>query len=265
MSLKMSSPYRFDHGFFAPFRGARFLLRHPRLWPFILIPGLINTLIFAMTVHYGLRFFNEVVLTQIPHGEAWYWLFLSYLLWFVAVLLTAVLVFFSFTLIGNLIAAPFNDLLSEKTEQIIGQGEGARAFHLAAFTRESLRTLRDEGIKMSLFCLGMLLLLSLNMIPVIGTIIYGVTSTLFTLFFLVVEYTGFVFSRRNIPFAIQRRFIFGRPLASGGFGCGVLLLLAIPLLQLICIPIAVVGATLFCHEQGGEFLTTSVKEKSNAA
>jgi uncharacterized protein involved in cysteine biosynthesis len=36
-----------------------------------------------------------------------------------------------------------------------------------------------------------------------------------------------------------------------GFSCGVMALLAIPFLQLFCIPLAVIGATrLWCEEEG---------------
>jgi CysZ protein len=100
----------------------------------------------------------------------------------------------------------------------------------------------------------MLFLLLLNLIPALGTVLYAVLSVAFTLFFLAVEYTGFVFGRHRRSFRQQRRYLFSRKGLLLGFSTGVLVMLAVPFLQFICIPLAVVGATRLCHDfpEGGE-------------
>ena len=96
----------------------------------------------------------------------------------------------------------------------------------------------------------MLDLLRLNLLPVAGSALYAVLSLLWTLFFLAVEYLGYAMTRRRFSFGAQRRFVMARPAVMAGFGCGVLTVLAIPFLQLFCIPVAVSGATLlWCEEQ----------------
>lgn len=235
----------FSRGFLYPFRGGRFLLKTPRLWQFVLIPFAVNLVVFTLAVWLGLDFFNGQVEALIPTGDAWYWAVLYYFLWVVAVLVTAILVFFSFTVIGNLIASPFNEILSEKTEMVIrGGGEGV-PFSLAAM----VRTLLDESKKMLVFIIGMVLLLLLNFIPGFGTLVYSVLSILFTIFFMVVEYTGYIFGRKGLRFSDQRQFIRGRRFMALGFGTGVICLLAIPFLQFFCIPLGVVGATLLWCDQ----------------
>jgi len=243
--LKNNPLSHFSRGFFYPFAGGRFLARTPRLWKYVLVPFLINTLVFSLAVWLGLDFFNNQVEAMIPGGDAWYWAVLYYFLWVVAVLLTAVLVFFSFTVVGNLIASPFNDLLSEKTELVLrGSAEGV-SFSL----KEIGRILIDESKKLVVFVLGMILLLLLNFIPGIGTLIYSVLSFLFTVYFLAIQYTSYVFGRKGQGFREQRRFIAGRNFMAFGFGTGVLCLLAIPFLQFFCIPLAVVGATrMWCDQ-----------------
>lgn len=238
---------QFPRGFFYPFRALRFLLRQPRLLRFVAIPFLINLVVFVGTVYWGLDFFGETVVTYLPQGEAWYWSLLYYLAWVLAVLVTAVLVFFSFTVIGNLIASPFNDLLSERTEALLTGVKEQGRFSLGAFGRDALRTVATEGKKLSLFVVLMLLLLPLNLLPGAGSLAYSVLALLVTVFFLVVEYLGFVFSRKGMGFAAQRRYIMARKPLMFGFGLGVLALLAIPFLQFFCIPVAVVAATqLWC-------------------
>lgn len=240
---------RFSRGFLSPFRAGRFLLQHPGLLRFVAIPFVINTVVFVAAVWLGLHFFDATVVHYIPRGEAWYWALLYYFLWLLAVLLTMVLVFFSFTVVGNLIASPFNDLLSERTETVLTGKSGANGFSLAVFFREAGRTLLEESKKILVFLLGMGLLLLLNLLPGPGTLLYGGLSVLWTIFFLVIEYTGYAAARHQLRFREQRRYVLGRKFLMLGFGSGLLCLLAVPFLQFFCIPLGVVGATrLWCEE-----------------
>ena len=236
----------FSRGFFSPFHAVRFILDHRRLLKYILIPFAINLVIFCLAIYLGLDFFNNFISHHVPQGEAWYWFLLNYLLWIIAVLLTAVLVFFTFAVIGSLIASPFNDVLSEKTEAILTGRSGGESFSLKVFLRDARRTLFDETRKILLFVLVMILLLLLNLIPVVGSLLYPLLSAGLTIFFLVVEYTGYAFTRKHLSFKDQRGYIFRNKSLLFGFGTGLLLVLAIPLFQFLCIPLGVVSGTRIC-------------------
>lgn len=245
----MLPPAKFMTGFRYPWLGARFILKHPGLYKYIFVPLLINLLVFSMAAYWGLNFYGGLIGKYVPQSDAWYWLLLYYILWIFAILLAAVLVFFTFTVIGNLIASPFNDILSEKTEDLLkGATENATPFSIKLFLKESAQILLDEIRKMSLFVGCMVLLFFLNAIPVIGVLLYSVLSFLLTTYFLVVEYTGFVFSRKNLGFKNQRKFISQRKMVCAGFGCSAFLLLAIPFVQFFSIPMGVVGATILYHD-----------------
>lgn len=249
--IKQSPVGHFSRGFFSPFRSVKLLRQHPRLILYILIPFLINIAVFTGAVYLGLDFFGSTVVEYIPQGEAWYWSILYWFLWVVAVLLTCVLVFFSFTVVGNLVASPFNDLLSERTEQILSGHGNDEKFSLRRFLSDAWKTLLLEARKMWVFVVVMLLILPLNLLPGIGSAIYTVLAVSLTLFFLCVEYLGFTMVRKHLFFSEQRRFIFARKFLMLGFGCGVMAMLAIPFFQFFCIPLAVIGATrLWCDEQG---------------
>jgi len=235
-----------QRGFAYPFRARRVLYAHPRLLRYIAIPFSINLVLFSAAVFLGLNLFNDVVSRRIPQGEAWYWLLFYYLFWVLAVVFTAILVFFFFTALGNLIASPFNDVLSERTEELITGKKQEIPFSLRMLTRDAWRTVREEARKIGIFVLGMAALLFLNLLPGLGTLLYSLFSFFFILFFLVVEYTGYVFSRKRLSFADQRRFILAHKLLTLGFGAGVLTMLAIPFLQFLSIPLAVIGATELC-------------------
>ncbi len=242
----------FTRGFGYPAKAARLFLRKPGLIRFLVIPFFINLLVFSSAVYYGLDLFQQVLQTYAPTTEVWYGMMLYYLAWVVALLLTTVIVFFSFTVVGNLIASPFNELLSERTENLVLGETPQEGFSVRRFLVESGTAFIAELKKMALFLGCMMLLLLLNFIPGIGSLIYAVLAPLLTLFFLAVEYMAFVLMRKQISFADQRRYVFRHPMLMGGFACSVFCLLAIPFLQFFCIPLAVVGATLLWCDFPGE-------------
>lgn len=241
----------FSRGFFAPFRSFRLVRNNPRLILYILVPFLINTLVFSGAVYLGLDFFGSTVVEYIPQGESWYWSVLYWFLWVVAVLLTAVLVFFSFTVVGNLLASPFNDLLSERTEEVLIGAINDEPFSLRRFWADAFQTILLEAKKMWVFVMIMVLILPLNLLPGIGNGLYTVLAVSLTLFFLCFEYLSFVMVRKRQFFREQKSFIFARKFLMIGFSCGVMAILAIPFFQLFCIPLAVIAATrIWCEEEG---------------
>ena len=238
----------FAKGFSYPFKAGHFLLRQPRLYPYVLIPFLINLVVFSLAVWFGLDFFDSTVEAMIPVGDAWYWSLLYYFLWLIAVLATVLLVFFLFAIIGNLIASPFNDILSEKTEALITGQCRDEPFEFLVFMRDSMHIFLDELLKISAFLAGMIILFVLLLLPAVGPALYSVLSVVWIALFLVVEYTGYIFSRHKLLFKDQRQFIRQRKLASIGFGTGSLCLLAIPFLQFFTIPLGVIGAVHFWYD-----------------
>lgn len=249
-SLKNNPVSNFSRGFFYPFRAAKFIKSHPVLYKYIVVPFLINVVILSAAVYWGLYFYNSFIIHYIPQGDAWYWVILSYFLWTMAVLMTMVLVFFAFTVTGAIIASPFNDILSEKTEEILTGIPNEEPFVFTIFLKDALQTVKDESKKIIIFVTVMVFLLPLNLLPG-GTLPYSILTVLVTVFFLVVEYTGYIFYRKHLTFREQRRFIFSRKFLMFGFGTGVMSILAIPFLQFFCIPLGVVGATQLWHDLDG--------------
>ena len=163
MNLKLSrNPIsNFYRGFVCPFQSFTFVRQHRNLHKFILIPFLINILTFSLVVYFGGEFFQEQVMTMMPQGEAWYWVILNYFVVLIAALLVLVMVFFTFTAVGCLIASPFNDLLSECTELLLtGHKDDNGRFSVFAFGRDAAQTMFVELKKISVFLLLCLVLQS---------------------------------------------------------------------------------------------------------
>ncbi|HET9680070.1 MAG TPA: sulfate transporter CysZ, partial [Gammaproteobacteria bacterium] len=94
------------------------LLRKSGLKRYVFIPLCINLLLFAGLFWWAASGFETVLdwlLPQLPNWLAW----LAWILWFIFALLLMLVMFFTFTLVANLIAAPFNGLLSARAELML--------------------------------------------------------------------------------------------------------------------------------------------------
>ena len=241
---------RFTRGFLYPFNAFTFIRRHTSLYKFVILPFLINLLSFVLVIYFGFNYFQDMVMSRLPQGGAWYWLILNYFVIVAAILVILVLVFFTFAVVGSLISSPFNDVLSEQTEKILTGMNNDAPFSWKIFWQDTVRTLISEGEKIAVFVAGMLLLLLLHLLPILGTALYPVLSMAWTALFLVLEYNGYVFTRKHLTFRDQRRIVFRHAASMSGFGVGVFCVLAIPFLQFLCIPLGVVGAVHLLYDVG---------------
>lgn len=236
----------FFNGLLAIIRAWLFIYHNPRLLRYVIAPFAINVVVFSITLYYANEYFSHLVDEYLIYGEAWWWEALEWVLQTLVLLVMLVVSFFAFTAAGNLIAAPFNDVLSEQVEYKIRGIKTDGGFSIAHMLKDAMRSFRDEIKKLSLFVGVMVVLFLVNFIPLVGPPMFATCSVLLTLYFLVVEYTGFVCSRKGIGFAQQRAFIRTNRSYALGFGVAVMLTLMVPLIQFLTIPLAVVAATQFC-------------------
>lgn len=227
-----------------PYRGLKFLFCHPRLLGYVAVPAAVNTLLFTALVWFAGSRFGRWVEALLPRGDAWYWSVVFYALWLVFALVLFLLVVYTFTLVGNLLLAPFNDLLSEKVEWVHTGNRLEEPFRLGAFLADMKRSFRAEIGRLLLFALGFALLLTLHFFPPVGTAVYGVAATAYTLFFLGWEYLDYTLERWHFPFRAKRRAAFSNLGIFFGFGAGAALLLLIPVVNFLAIPVCVAGGTL---------------------
>ncbi len=245
-NLIVGSIRGFVGGFFSVWSALRFVLKNPSLYKYVAIPFIINVIVFSAAIYWGLDLFTNLTGQYFSAHGAWYWQILAAVVKLFAGLITLVVVFFVFTVVGNLIAAPFNDVLSERTEQLLTGNLIIEPFSLTQIAKDFWRVMFDEVRKISIFILLMLVALLFNFLPGVGSLIYAVLSVVLTLYFLVIEYTGYVFGRKHLCFKDQRKFIAQNRLGALGFSVAVMCMLFIPFVQFLTIPIAVVAATQLC-------------------
>lgn len=240
-------------------RGLR-LLAAPWLAPYVWVPIGVNVLVFAGLFWLAGAQYQALIAWLLPSpeavgGEGWWGqtleflaLMARWLLWPLFLLAAVVVMFYTFTAIANLIAAPFNGWLSARVEQEktghapAGDGGGLSAEVIGAFT--------GEVRKIGYFALLGVPLLLLFLVPV-ANLAAPFLWTLYGAWILALEYMDFPLGNRGLSFPAQRQHLRERRLLHLGFGAGMLAMTLIPVLNLVAMPTGVIGATLLALEGEG--------------
>lgn len=227
-------------GFGYALRGLRLVLR-PELRAFILIPFLINLLVFGGLLWLGVQQFGQFIDWMLPPDG---WLsYLRWLLWPISALCALLIVFFSFTGLANLLASPFNALLAERVELLL---RGRTATPGGPPWKAVLPAIASELNKLLYFLLRAVPLLLLFLIPGLN-LLAPLLWLLFSCWYLALQYADFPMGNHGIAPARQRQLLRQQRLTALGFGGGITLLMLVPLLNLLAMPAAVAGATaLWC-------------------
>lgn len=233
--------------------GARYLLagfrliRRPGMRRFVVIPTLINIAVFAILTWVGLNQFEALMQWLLPKGNAWWIEVLTVLLWIVFAFVVVVVFYFLFTLVANIIASPFNSLLSEKMLLKLGQDVPESRGWASAFTGFPA-AMASEGRKLIYFLFIIIVLTVLTIIPGIN-LVTPVLWPLATGWMLTLEYTAYPSEAAGNQFPLTRRKARENRMMSLGFGTTAMLFTVIPVVNLLVIPAAVAGATAMWAEQ----------------
>lgn len=236
-----------------PLAGAGYLLRglrlinQPGLRPFVLIPLLVNIVIFSLLIWLGIDQFEGLMDRFLPSEEGWL-AWLRWLLWPLFAIALLLVVFYTFTVIANLIAAPFNGLLAEKVELHLGGQLTEQSGGLKQLARDFLPSLLSEVRKMGYFLLRAVPLLLLFLIPGIN-IVAPFLWLAFSAWFLALEYGDYPMANHGLLFKDQRQRLKQARFTALAFGGGLTLLMMVPILNFVAMPAAVAGATLFWKER----------------
>ncbi len=237
---------RFSSGIQYLVDGAR-LLWQPALRPYILVPLLVNCLLFvALTsalLSYFWHIFNEGQ-SWIPESiQPWVAPF-AWIAWIIVGALFLIVYGYSFNVITNFIAAPFYGLLAERC-QLLLTGEGPPPEKL---WRMMLRVMSREFSKLFYFLgrgfLVILLMIMAGLIPLVqlGAPLIGLAWGAWS---MAIQYADYPADNHQVPFGHMRNCLWRRSRSSFGFGAGIMACSVIPVLNIFAMPAAVTGGTLF--------------------
>ncbi len=229
------------------------LVRQPGLRRFVLVPLLINVIVFSIA---GWLLFGSVFSWMSDwalfdrFGDIWLVEKLRQILQFVIGVILSVVLIYVFTLLANFIGAPFNALLAERVELHL-TGKSPTTDPSMAFLIKSIpKTLRAELSKLLYLALWSIPLLILGFIPLLNLaapfVIFAFGSWMFAL-----EYIDYPMGNHGKFFKDAKIALRQKRSMALGFGFVVAVFSIIPVINLVIMPIAVAGATALYVEHMG--------------
>lgn len=227
------------------------LLQHPKLRPFVIIPLIINILIFATLINLTINYVDGLMgglLGLIPDWLSW----LTWLIWPLVGVTLALVTGYLFTAVALLIASPFNGLLAEKAEELLtGQPVQGPETIMQAFMILP-RSLVRELVKIAYYLPLLLVVFILSWIPPFN-LVAPLLWFAFGAWMMAVQYVDYPMDNHMTEFRDLKEVLRERRLSSLGFGGLVALVSGVPILNFFVVPAAVCGATLFwCEELADE-------------
>lgn len=217
------------------------LLRAPALRRFVVWPVAISAVLWAVVTAVLVNRASgwiRALAARLPDWLDW----LTWLIWPALLVTVAVAFAYGFAVLVALLSAPFYAALARRVELLVDPTAPIPP-ELPVVT-ELWRSVRGELRKFGYFALvGLPLLVSL-WIPGIN-LITGPLWLVWTAWLVAVEYLDFSAGNHGHDFRAVRALARRTPLQALGFGAATLAGLAIPVLNLIVMPAAVAGATVW--------------------
>ena len=232
------------------FKGFK-LLKQPRILPFVIIPLALNLLLFYFSLSYlyqSFDFWLNGLLDQIPD-----WLsFIKWLLWPLFAGMILLLIAYGFTFAANLIGSPFYGLLAEQTELVITKKPAdtpTSLFVLLALIPKAIMREIQKLLQYFFWLIPVLLLSLFSLfIPPLATLMPFIWFV-FGAWMLAIQYVDYSYDNHQISFKQLKKDLNSDRSTALGFGAATTLMSMVPLLNLIAIPAAVCGGTVFYLER----------------
>ncbi|MDI1230766.1 MAG: sulfate transporter CysZ [Methylobacter sp.] len=218
------------------FKGLK-LVSRPELRKFIIIPVLINIVLYSAALALSYFYIADLIDQFIPGWLQW----LSWILWPLFFISFFIAGFFTFTVLANLIAAPFYGHLSAKTLAMVSDKP------ITISEPPLAKVLLAELKRMGYLGTRALPLLIVSIIPGIN-VIAPVLWALFGAWGMALEYLAYPLENEGVLFSEQKNLVKSVRLGALSFGGLAVLGLTIPVLNIIIAPAAVIGATLYFNE-----------------
>ncbi len=212
------------------------LLSRAELRKYLLIPILINFVLYSVVFALGYYYISDLITQSIPAWLSW----LEWIIWPLFFISFSIVGFFTFTIIANLIASPFYSKLAAKTLDVITEQTNS-------IEEQPVNQVVLAEIKRAVYLLSrMLPLLILFIIPVIN-LIAPFLWVLFGAWGMGLEFMAYPLENQGQLFAQQKEEAKARRIGVLSFGGLIVLGLSIPLLNLFVAPAAVIGATIYFY------------------
>nr|CAA6829298.1 MAG: Sulfate transporter, CysZ-type [uncultured Thiotrichaceae bacterium] len=216
------------------------LITQKRIRPFVVVPLLINILVFSGGIWLASSQVSSLMERLLPSWLSW----LEWLLWPLFFGLIFFAVFYTFSLIANLIAAPFNSILAERVENHL-RGQPVPEFQgYKTLPAIITRTFRSELAKLMYMFKWLILLLIITVIPVVN-LIAPFAWALYGAWMLAIEYADYPMGNHEKYFKDELPALKKHRSHALGFGGGLSVMTLIPVVNFLAMPVGVAGGTAF--------------------
>lgn len=235
------------------------LITRPGLKRFVLVPATISFAILSIVLICAFYQFSDLLEWLLPSKNAlsdWpEWLIwlanivlgvIKFLLYILFAALSLIITSFTYTILANLVASPFNGRLSEKTEEVYYSEKPVIDTESSLF-KDIPAAILHELRKIVYFLILLIPLVIISLIPVVN-IIAAPLWFIFGSWVLAVEYCDFPAGNHQIGFKELKGKLAEKRALSLGFGATASLLTLVPILNFFVMPAAVIGATLLWKE-----------------
>lgn len=232
------------------------LIQQPGLRRFYLVPLIANTVMFILAIVVLVHYFELAMQHFIPDWLSW----LSFLLWPIFAIGVLAGVFFCFSLMANLIAAPFYGRLAAAVEQKLTGQTITNSVDGPVF-QNLVHDITLELRKIIYYLTRAIPLLLLSLIPGLNLITFPLWL-MFSAWFLAYDAATYPLENHRFDFNQQRMVLKQfrwSMLSYGGMNMGAAI---IPIVNLISPAAAVAGMTSLFYDQG--VLTQTSDSKGSA-
>ncbi len=216
--------------------------------PFVVVPLLINIVVFSLGIWLAYSEFNGLM------GQMLGWLpgwlpdviktGLEYVLWPLFAALILIAVYYSFTIVANLIAAPFNSVLADRVEQKLKGLPVTESQGFKALIGTIGKTLSSETKKLFYMLKWLPVLFIISVIPLVNFIAPFAWAA-YGAWMLSLQYSDYAMGNHELFFKDELILLRKNRAVSLGFGGALTVMMMIPVLNFFVMPVGVAGGTAF--------------------
>lgn len=234
-------------GFMHLSEGIRLIL-HPKLRVFILVPLIINIVLFVLITSMLFTFFSDGVgwVESLLSSSSWVsWLApLANLVFVVFAMVLLIIYGYSFNLITNIIAAPFYGILAQRTEQLLTGNTPPEESLAKMVPRVLVREISKLMYFLSRGLVILLIMLLVSTIPLVNLLAPAI-GLAWAAWSMTIQYSDYAADNHQRDFKELRYCLWQKKYSSMGFGGFIMLCSVIPIVNIFIMPAAVIGGTSF--------------------
>jgi len=249
----------FTGGIVSIFKSMKTVMENRELIKYFILPFLLNIIILTGVVYFSYTTLYSWISGYMT-GDSFLYRILGFMIRLVLVVLLVTISTLIYSFLGSVVIAPFNDLISLKVEEKLTGADFNEKFTLSGFISDMVRILKNIIKLLLLMIVLNIPLFFINLVPVMGSLIFSAMSFLITAFFIGFNFFDFPLERRRLRFREKLRVLWRFKFSVMGLGTGFFLFSFIPVINYLGLNLGAMGATLIFIDRIKPVLPDMIKK-----